>query len=85
MAWFTELCASIEAVVPEAGSVRSNLVCVPVVELGDLFLKRILSVATQEIVVVEKGSAHPISDGIRLRNLVAFVFALICWAIPLER
>ena len=85
MAWFTELCASIEAVVPEAGSVRSNLVCVPVVKLGDLLLERILSLATQEIVVVEKGLAHPITDGVRLRDLVAFVFALVCWAIPLER
>ena len=85
MAWFTELCASIEAVVPEARSVGSNLVCVPVVKLGDLFLKRILSLATQEIVVVEKGSAHPVPDGVRLRNLVAFIFALVCWAIPLER
>ena len=48
MAWFTELCASIEAVVPEAGSVRSNLVCVPVVKLGDLLLERILSLATRD-------------------------------------
>ena len=85
MAWFIKLCTSVEAVIPEAGSVRSNLVCVPVVELGDLFLKRILSLATQEIVVVEKGSAHPVPDGVRLRNLVAFIFALVCWAIPLER
>ena len=85
MAWFIELCTSVEAVVPDAGSVRRNLVCVPVVKLGDLFLERILSLATQEIVVVEKGSADPIPDGVRLRNLVAFVFALVCWAIPLER